>query len=114
MGNSPQQFGSSPAITFQICGKHNHLVDTCRFINVFVCQGCQICRKNNHFANTCQFRNVGLNSGCQICGNSNHIAHFCFQKNSTAPMNAMHAHTNSGTQSNSSLPIYLNSASMAH
>ncbi|TQD68993.1 hypothetical protein C1H46_045474 [Malus baccata] len=91
-------------MTRQICGKHNHLADTCRFRNAPVSQGCQIYGKNNHFTDTCQFRNVGLNSGCQIYGNSNHSALFCFQKNSITPMNAMYAHTNSRTQSNSSLP----------
>ncbi|KAM2955590.1 hypothetical protein FF1_033713 [Malus domestica] len=102
LGNSLQQLGYSPLMTCQICGKHNHLADTCRFRNAPASPGCQICGKHNHFADSCRFRNTGVNSGCQICGNSNHSVDFFFQKNYNVSMTAMYAHTNSGPQSTSS------------
>ncbi|CAN6683722.1 unnamed protein product [Malus baccata var. baccata] len=51
LGSAPQ-FGTTPLIPCQICGKTNHLADTCRFRSS---QGCQICGKPNHMAITCRF-----------------------------------------------------------
>ncbi|CAN6725292.1 unnamed protein product [Malus baccata var. baccata] len=49
---SALQFGTTPLIPSQICGKTNHLADTCRFRSS---QGCLICGNTNHMAITCRF-----------------------------------------------------------
>ncbi|KAM1427865.1 hypothetical protein ACFXTO_020357 [Malus domestica] len=69
-----------------------------------VSQGCQICGKHNHMADTCRFRNTSGPSGCFICGNSNHTAETCFQKNANPQMSAMHAATLNGPNPSFSVP----------
>ncbi|KAM2991390.1 hypothetical protein FF2_005122 [Malus domestica] len=101
LGAAPQ-FGHPPVIPCQICGKTNHLADTCRFRNVS--QGCQICGKNNHMVATCRFRDASQSHGCQICGNPNHSAEFCFQKGSS-PMTAMYVNNASGNSISTPLPF---------
>ncbi|KAM2176701.1 hypothetical protein ACFX1Q_035971 [Malus domestica] len=103
LGLAPQ-FGTTPLIPCQICGKTNHLVDTCRFQSS---QGCQICGKPNHMAITCRFRNVAQSNGCQICGNPNHSAEFYFQKGSSSPMTAMYVNHKSDNSTAPPLPFAL-------
>lgn len=87
-GKFNQSFNSSMQ-TYQICGKYNYLVDTCRFRNALVNTGCQIYSKNNHFADTYRLRNNASSQGCFICGNP-HRRVASYVQISSYPMNALY------------------------